>query len=256
MFVGVLDTTGSPADTNPQTRWYSYTGEIRTRSWVTLGLGVAKMPTKIVVATLVTAFSIAMHMCDQAEAAQIGPLNYGLCGSATDMTAISRALLPEHSLAAYKELAATPIRLQRSGQEVQVSTDTLPPMVVAPPSSSSDVCKINPAGTVMLASVSTIPGVDFAALDSVLEFRRLHPWTLGAAPIDRPSTSINLQTRGRCLFVLITGSLKGSPPLSLGCGASEYYRVDPTTFDVRPFDGCVEGHRHVEGLPGIGGLPD
>jgi len=116
------------------------------------------------------------------------------------------------------------------------------------------VCNFVPSAklTVLLSQGGVLPGPATAALDAVLQYRATHaPWPLGSAHADRPSTTIRVQTQGRYEYVSIHDGA-GDAPLR-GCVADEHYRVDPTTFEVLPYDSCLEGHAVL--LPKLQDLP-
>jgi hypothetical protein len=199
--------------------------------------------------------SVAVRSAVGVDAAELGSLNYAICGSAPEVTAIAHTVLPQHSVDAYRALASETVHVQRSASTLHVSAGAGPEETITTVNAPGEVCSVRADGAELLSSASAIPGANIAAADAVLTYRAGHPWPLAAAPVDQPSTSIQLQTRRHYLFVMLSGSFKNQPP-GFGCGQVEYYRVDPSTFEVRSFDGCVEGHQHATGLPGIRQLPN
>ena len=210
---------------------------------------------KVAVSSAIMLVSVAVRSTVNVNAAELGSLDYAVCASAPEVTAIAHAFLTRHSADAYRVLASETVHLQRSGSTLHVSAGAGRKATISIANSSDEVCSIRAAGADLLSAASAIPGANIAALDAVLAYRAGHPWPLAAAPVDEQSTSVHLQTRGRYLFVMLSSSLKNKPP-GLGCGQVEYYRVDPSTFEVRPFDGCVEAHERAAGLPRIGQLPN
>ena len=193
--------------------------------------------------------------CVPIAAAPIGVLDYGVCGSSLDLIRIANAAVPERSTSAYRALSSGTIRLDRRAQALRVLSVDGNQATIPTPLEAPRTCTTLPPNTQALSTLSNLRGANIAAFDAVTVYRATHPWPLIAAAIDDPGTSVDLQTRGRFLFVILTGP-RPARPTFVGCGAVEFYRVDPSTFEVRPFDGCIELHRHVDGLPGIGALPD
>lgn len=94
------------------------------------------------------------------------------------------------------------------------------------------------------------------AFRAVISYRNTHPWPLQGVGVDPQRVNVMLAEYGR--FVLVT--LGNNYPLrdasghaALGCAGVEYYRYDPSSTSLLPFDGCVESHQRF--LPRLSSLP-
>jgi hypothetical protein len=190
-----------------------------------------------------------------ANVANAGQAVPSLCGSAVDFAAISNALVTANSNETYESLAHTTLQLTQASQGIRVSSSSHADVLIPKLSVAASVCR-NRATDAVLTNATTVPGLDIASFAAVTTFRKTNPWPLTPAPIEQASTAVQFRTIGRYLFVIVSAAPSAQSTFSLSCGAVEYYRVDPQTFDVRPFDGCVEAHKHAPGLPGLGGLPN
>jgi hypothetical protein len=100
-----------------------------------------------------------------------------------------------------------------------------------------------------LASIGAVPLTYIASFDQAVRYRVVHPPS-GSYHLTK-NTSASIRAYGPYIVVSLWTPVL--PPGSLGCLGSEYYRINPLTKAVQPFDGCVEGHNRV--LPGLSQLP-
>jgi hypothetical protein len=119
----------------------------------------------------------------------------------------------------------------------------------------SQVCLTTEEGTIMLADASSVPGDIVAAIDAVLEYRRSVPWptTRPAHPSDL-STTVYEEVRGPYVYVSFFDAPDLKGPID-SCLGQEFYRVDPGSFKVWPYRGCLVGGSTIP-LPPIDKLPD
>jgi hypothetical protein len=142
--------------------------------------------------------SVAVRSTVNVNAAELGSLDYAVCASAPEVTAIAHAFLTRHSGDAYRVLASETVHLQRSGSTLHVSAGAGRKATISIANSSDEVCSIRASGADLLSAASAIPGANIAALDAVLTYRAGHPWPLAAAPVDEQSTSVHLPLRRLC----------------------------------------------------------
>ncbi|HEY0384187.1 MAG TPA: hypothetical protein VGC72_18505 [Candidatus Elarobacter sp.] len=197
----------------------------------------------------------AGSMCAPSAAASLEPVTYEVCGGAAQLVAVAGALVPpksRRSEAALRPLMSSDVHISGSGGNFLVEGAGARQVVSVPPGVGPKACSVTGDDTKKVQSGDGISGISLIALQAAVEYRSLHPWPLGAANTDDPNASANVQIRGRYAFVF----LSNFTPHELGCAGVEYYRVDPATLDVRPFDGCIEGHRPRPDLPGLRQLPE
>ena len=90
---------------------------------------------------------------------------------------------------------------------------------------------------------------------AVLSFKKAYKSATGVDN-DPRRVDVHFAKYGRFILVILADNYahrdnRGS--LVLGCEGVEYYRVDPASGEVLPFDGCVEPHKRV--LPALSQLP-
>lgn len=89
----------------------------------------------------------------------------------------------------------------------------------------------------------------------VVAFRKTHS-SATAVDANPNRVDVTLAKYGRFVLVMLADNypLRDARGLFiLGCDGVEYYRVDPASGEVLPFDGCVESHKRV--LPALSQLP-
>jgi hypothetical protein len=121
------------------------------------------------------------------------------------------------------------------------------------------VCPSRPAGTVFLPKVASVPGETVAVIAAALQYRRTTSWpTNFPAHAEATDSSAFVSKRGDYDYVEISDSPsahRGVP--REGCRYSEFYRVNPRTFEVLPYNGCIVGGAALKGiLPAANELPD
>lgn len=158
-----------------------------------------------------------------------------MCGRARALVEVTNTARNEHlsGVAAYQDLAQSVVMI--------------PPM---PGFGGPQPCNVAaPAEKVVdVRSGGQIPGTSLAALAAVLDHRRGHAWPLGAAHPDQWESEIRLSVRGSYDYVAILDLPQNA---AATCRGQEYYRVDPQSFGVRPYDGCTTNHSAVPGLSSI-----
>jgi hypothetical protein len=115
----------------------------------------------------------------------------------------------------------------------------------------SEACAIS-SNEQRLATVGTVPVSYVASFAQVIRYRAANPPAEGGADTADTGTSTTMAEYGPYVLVMFW-TPPASPPVTLSCLGLAYYRVDPRTNVVLPFDGCVEGHNRV--LPGLSQLP-
>jgi hypothetical protein len=163
---------------------------------------------------------------------------FSLCGRARALVAVTNTARNEHltGLAAYKDLAQSIVMIPA----MPGFGAPAPCNVEAPAESVVDVRK-----------GGEVPGTTLAAIADVLDYRHGHVWPLGPAHPDRWESEIRLAVRGAYEYVAIVDLPANA---ASGCRGQEYYRVDPRSFGVAPYDGCATQHSSVPGLRTISTL--
>lgn len=192
-------------------------------------------------------------------AAPVPPVSSAFCGSSANASNISRALLDnDRTVHGLRRLAMTTVTISRSTPTLEVrradstaSTATSSVPNVAP---SAALCPSYLPGTVLLVDAPSVSGATFAALAAALSYRETATWP-GAHPAhpDQPGTSLYVESRGPYQYV----KFYDDPNLVRGwdsCAGQEFYRVDPRTYAVLPYNGCLVGGNAL-GLPQINELP-
>lgn len=157
--------------------------------------------------------------------------------------------------------------LMRSGATAKVSTSAKGVMARVDSRSAmangsvtlpnSAACLTDPQNQTLAGHNDELPARFLGAFQLVEAYRSLHPWPLGSADVQSASTGVIMEDYDhRYIIVMLSDN---SPKYDaqgqrvLGCSGEEYYRIDPASTTVLPFDGCVEGHQRV--LPSFSQLP-
>jgi hypothetical protein len=120
------------------------------------------------------------------------------------------------------------------------------------------ICWNQPPGAVVLSSASSVSGDILAVLGAAFQYRKQKPWPADyPAHINFDDTDVYVLQRGRYDYVSIADHhdrhfAKGVYVET--CRYQEFYRVDPTTLEVLPYNGCIVG-QPVQGLPNALQLP-
>jgi len=120
------------------------------------------------------------------------------------------------------------------------------------------ICVTQPPGAVVLSTASSVSGDTLAVLGAVFQYRKQKPWPADyPAHINFDDTDVYVLQRGRYDYVSITDEhdrhfAKGVYVET--CRYQEFYRVDPATLEVLPYNGCLVG-QPVQGLPNALQLP-
>jgi hypothetical protein len=182
---------------------------------------------------------------------------FAACGRASDMAAIAASIRGNApaDAAHLGMIGASDVRIDSSisGYRLAGSTSrTLSTVARSPFDDRICAGRVPGPRSVILSSGGAVPGASLASLIAVLDRRATQPSTpFGPAHVDRPDTTIALQSRGKYLFVYIDDyNVHGQ-----GCVGQEAYRVDPSTYQVLPFDGCFDAHAPVPGFLQSGQLP-
>jgi hypothetical protein len=174
-----------------------------------------------------------------------------LCAPAAEMSVLSGALAAGGYLD--KPGAADAfVAVRRDRDDLRLESPALGIDVTASfaAGAQSEACKIFPKDQT-LAWAGAIPMTYVASFAQVLRYRTAHP-PIDGANLTKIETLASMAAYGP--YVLISlWTLPPGPMVTLSCSGGEYYRVDPGTNGVLPFDGCVEGHKRV--LPGLSQLP-
>jgi hypothetical protein len=160
-----------------------------------------------------------------------------------------------------KKLVGTVDTINMSGNELYVVRDGEQVASLTKVASDPEkVCHVMRAGAAKSVNLEKsggdIPGENLAALAVVLAYRAAHTWPFSVPDVTSPSTKIEVRTLKWAFeehpyyFVAIVGAPK---PLTLGCGAEEYYRVSPENFEVLSYQGCPDNSstvlRRLQQLP-------
>jgi hypothetical protein len=189
--------------------------------------------------------------CSPAVEAQQFEHTGRLCASAAAMVTLAGALAPGGYLDKSSD-AAVKLGVHRDGNNLRIQNralgiDLSPALAFEP---TPQACAIAPNAE-KLDDTGLIPLAYVASFAQVERYRVAHPPADGA-DLTNGGTSTMMAAYGP--YVLIMPWNKPDVPMvSLSCKGGEYYRVDPRTNAVLPFDGCVEGHNRV--LPSLSQLP-
>lgn len=151
-------------------------------------------------------------------------------------------------------LARSSIGLAHSADKVSITIPGRATSTATQVQPQSAICLSYPAGTVLFANAPTLRGTTLAALAAVLSYRETHRWP-GAHPAHPlfADTSVYVSERGTYQYVSFIDNPARLKQFD-GCGGEEYYRVDPASFDARPYNGCLVGGADLN-LPKIDKLP-
>jgi hypothetical protein len=173
-----------------------------------------------------------------------------LCASAVEMSALSGAL----AAAGYLDMpAGAAVTVHQDADRLRIQNaalgiDLSSAFALEP---KSEACVIS-SNAQRLATTGSILVGYVASFAQVVRYRAANPPAAGGADIVDAGTSTIMAGFGPYVLVMFW-TPTASPPATLSCLGLEYYRVDPRTNAVLPFDGCVEGHNRV--LPGLNQLP-
>lgn len=130
----------------------------------------------------------------------------------------------------------------------------VPSSPVSPPA-----CKFARGQEQIAARGGQIPARYVEAYALVNDYRVVHPWPLGPADMHAASSDAKIEVYDPAyILVLIADGVRrvnGRGNYLLGCAGVEYYRVNLSTQQVLPFDGCIEMHRRGA-LPSFSQLPN
>ncbi|HTD33290.1 MAG TPA: hypothetical protein VK665_06500, partial [Candidatus Elarobacter sp.] len=117
-----------------------------------------------------------------------------------------------------------------------------------------NVCLSYAPGTVLLSSASSVAGATFSAIAAALAFRATSVWPgQKAAHPDQAGSTVYVEARGAYVYVKFYDDPSLAGGLD-GCAGEEFYRVDPRTYHVLPYNGCLVGGNSLH-LPRIDELP-
>lgn len=172
-----------------------------------------------------------------------------LCAAAVEMSVLSDALSGAGYLGKAADADAA-LAVRQDGDRLRIQNQALG-VDLSPaylPDSKNEACKL-PLNSEKLAAIATIPMAYVASFAQVMRYRIAH-LPLDGADLTQRSTYAIMATYGPYVLVMLWTP---GPVGTLGCEGLEYYRRDPRTNQVLPFDGCVEGHRRT--LSGLKQLP-
>ena len=171
---------------------------------------------------------------------------FAACGSGSTLVGVTRAARAGHSSdpSGLREVASESYQLIQMNGGLRVASSKGRQSIIAAQAVAKRVCNDVPSAdnTVRVADGGALPGVSIAALAAVLDYRQDRPWPLGSAHEELPDTTISVQSRGRNAYVMISDFrtvFNGG-----GCAREEYYRIDPTTFEVLPSTAASKGTHH------------
>lgn len=124
-----------------------------------------------------------------------------------------------------------------------------------PPSISVQSCRIFPDSET-LKTTGSIEAAQIDAFGDVTRYRKSYTWPLGAVDANPDQVDVAVARHGRYIIVSLADHYlhKGANGAAIfGCAGVEYYRVQTSSGEVLPFDGCVESHTKV--LPRLSQLP-
>jgi hypothetical protein len=185
-----------------------------------------------------------------ARAAQTLHQQGRLCAPAVEMSAISNALAASGNLDA--PAAGAYVTVRRDGdqltlQNVRLGIDRTAALAVE----SSHWACATASQDERLAPTGRIPLVYAVSFAQTERYRIEYP-PVGGADLSDRGTSTMMAAYGPYVLIMFWNK-PDEPMVLLSCKGLEYYRVDPRTHAVLPFDGCVEAHDRV--LPGLNQLP-
>lgn len=199
---------------------------------------------------------LGLHLSATAWAASVPDVSSSFCGSAANASTIAHALISDaRDIAALQNLARTTVAIERSASTMSVRrTDNvdgaLSVNAVAP---GTNVCLSYAPGTVLLSNSSSVSGITISAIAAALALRATRPWPGKPAHPEQNGSTVYVESRGRYLYVKFYDD-PGSAPVIDSCGGEEFYRVDPRTYEVLPYNGCLVGGNSLH-LPHIDELP-
>lgn len=178
------------------------------------------------------------------------------CGGALNTARIVQSVAGTTATAdTLKTVRNSEIALVHRNHDVLVSRGAVAASV--PWTEPSDrICLTQPDGSTILSSATSLSGQLVAMLGAVFHYRNEHPWpTAYPAHIDADDTDVYVTQRGRYDHVFIEDNPKRHFDAKAGnresCSYQEFYRVDPRTLQVLPFNGCLVGGQLLKGV-----LPD
>jgi len=184
-----------------------------------------------------------------------------VCGPAPLFLAIAERVVPPNaSLDELRKLSASTVEVVQSAQGYGVrvsgtrSVASVARALADARSGSAGSCNTLGPNETRLVDETSLRGSDLAALAAVVRYNKTFRWPLG--PVDRNDTTtrITVAAQGPYAYVAVTADF---PNTSLGCAAEETYRVDPSTFEVLPFqERCIEANTIPRVLPRLKDLPN
>jgi len=211
----------------------------------------------VVLATGVLSCGFVASPC-AAVAEALPPVTESFCAGALNLARIVHALAgatPTQS--ALQGLESSDLTLTYGASTVSVSHAGRTIVVPWNPPAKR-VCLTEPDGVILLATAPTIPGRIVAEAGAVLQYRRGHnPWPVDLqVNVDFAETYFYMEQRGKYEYVSIVDFLLRHTPRTAieGCLDEEHYRVDPSTLDVLPYNGCFMSRSPVQ-LPTVLQLP-
>jgi|GEM_PF-3521546 len=188
-----------------------------------------------------------------------GPVS--VCGPAPLFLSVVSNLVPTNpSLQDLRNVAATSVSISRSGSAFHVRrTDSLRSADVSAAladasSASTGPCRGIRPNDSRLVDAQSVPGIDIAALAAVVRYNNGgFRWPAGAVDRNTAASEVVVSTFGPFAYVLIRGD---SPSGSLRCAPTETYRIDPSTFEVLPYqERCLDADGKPQLLPKLRDLP-
>jgi hypothetical protein len=189
-------------------------------------------------------------------APEIPAVSSTFCGSSATTSSIVQAIVPPlRSIKVLAALASTEVQLKISGDAFAVRRGDASGVKIVPAVvPTAPICLSYPPDAVLLETATHVSGAVFAAVSAASDYRAKLAWP-GSHPAHPmfPGTTVYVETRGRYQNVTFVDD----PQLIRSwdsCFGQEYYRVDPATFSVLPYNGCLIGGSEIQ-LPRLNELP-
>jgi hypothetical protein len=184
----------------------------------------------------------------------------GVCAPAPlYFSVVSSVLSRDPSVEQLHMMAATGIRIKRTPGAFRVGLSNgrevaeLPASLAAYPGKAGPCNALGPDDS-RLADMTDVSGIYIAVVGALQRYYNSgFQWPLGIVDRTSGGTAVVVSTLGPYVYVLVRGEI---PYRSLNCPPEETYRIDPSTFDVQPYqDRCVEGDTRRQALPRLRDLP-
>lgn len=173
-----------------------------------------------------------------------------------EMLALSSALT-DASLTSLAQQGATITVSDRVSYYLLQNPSLTARRVAKPTNMSSNSCRIFPQDE-RLGDPGAMKAAYLKAFNDMMRYRATHSWPLGAASADPALVDVTAANYGPYVTIGLVDNFlhrDSAGRAEIGCSGDEYYRVSPSSWQVLPFDGCVESHRHLATLPDLLQLP-